>query len=171
MNPNGSAITGYNWYKRQGPRWGPPTWVTGRQFTDDNALNTRSHRYGFRAKNGVGESDMSEYTVPGEERAASKLVAWADSVGFGVRTAPNPFNSETMVYLALPEELPVTLTIHSITGQEVVRLREGAVLEAGVHTIQWAGRNDQGRAVGSGIYLYRLIAGSHTRLGKMALLR
>ena len=31
--------------------------------------------------------------------------------------------------------------------------------------------DEQGRSVGSGIYLYRLIAGTHTRLGKMVLLR
>ena len=169
---NGSAITGYYWYKRNGPMWSPPTWVTDTEFTDDNSSNTRSHRYGFRAKNAVGESPMSEYTVPAEEQRSAKLAAdFADSTGFGVLTAPNPFNSQTMIFLALPEEMPVTLTVHSITGQTVARLYESAVLEAGVHTIQWEGTDDEGRSLGSGIYLFRLVAGPHVRVGKMALIR
>ncbi len=170
---NGADITGYFWYKRQGPMWSAPIWVTHTEFTDDNSLNTRSHRYGFRAKNPVGESSMSEYTVPAEERSAgSKPVAdWADSVGFGVMAAPNPFNAETMITLSLPEEMAVTLTVHSITGQMIAKLHESEMLKAGVHTIRWRGRDEQGRFSGSGIYLYRLIGGSQVRVGKMVMLR
>ncbi len=170
---NGSAITGYYWYKRQGPTWSAPTWVTDREFTDDNSWNARSHRYAVRSKNGVGESDMAEYTVPAEEqrRSAKPVADFADSTGFGVMAAPNPFNPETAIFLALPEAMAVSLTVYGITGQEVASLREGQVLEAGLHSIRWAGRDDQGRPVGSGIYLYRLLAGTEARVGKMLLIR
>lgn len=116
---------------------------------------------------------MSEYTVPAEERSAKPVAIadFADSTGFGVTSAPNPFNPETTIFLALPEKMPVTLIVYSITGQEVVRLREGEVLEAGVHDVLWAGRDGQGRPVGSGIYLYRLVAAGQARVGKLALVR
>ena len=95
----------------------------------------------------------------------------ADSTGFGVLTAPNPFNSQTLIHLALPEDAEVTLSVHSLTGQTVARLYDHTLLEAGLHTLAWAGVDDRGRTVGSGIYLFRVIAGHRVHLGKLALIR
>jgi flagellar hook assembly protein FlgD len=47
------------------------------------------------------------------------------------------------------------LKVYSITGQLVATLEEG-LLEAGWHATVWDGRDDSGRSVGTGIYLYRL---------------
>ncbi len=41
----------------------------------------------------------------------------------------------------------------------------------GVHRVRWDGTNDRGARVSSGIYFYRLIAGSFKSTRKMVLLR
>ena len=42
---------------------------------------------------------------------------------------------------------------------------------AGVYHLEWDGRNQEGEAVTSGVYLYRLSAGSYEEVRKMLLLR
>jgi hypothetical protein len=44
-------------------------------------------------------------------------------------------------------------------------------MEAGYQTVQWNGQNVGGRAVASGIYLYRVQAGSFTTARKMLLIK
>jgi flagellar hook assembly protein FlgD len=41
----------------------------------------------------------------------------------------------------------------------------------GSHSIVWDGKNDAGRAVGSGVYFYRLSAGKESISKKMVMLR
>jgi flagellar hook assembly protein FlgD len=44
-------------------------------------------------------------------------------------------------------------------------------LPAGRHAATWDGRDEQGRSVSSGVYLYRLHAGGKILTGKMTLAR
>lgn len=83
---------------------------------------------------------------------------------------PNPFNSETQIKYALPQESNVRLVIYNILGQKVRVLVED-FQEHGYYTISWDGKNEQGEAVGSGIYFYRIQAGSFTKTAKMSLLK
>ena len=171
---NGSAITTYYWSKRGNFFWDSETTVTSTEFTDSASPNSEQHRYRVRARNSVGMGPYGYYTVAAEEQRSARfkpVAAFADSTGFGVLTAPNPFNSQTLIHLALPEEVEVTLAVHSLTGQTVARLYENTPLQAGLHTLAWPGVDDRGRPVGSGIYLYRLIAGDRLHLGKLALIR
>jgi len=72
---------------------------------------------------------------------------------------PNPFNSATVIRYALPTTADVDLAIFNLAGQRVGTLVEGA-REAGTYTVFWDGRDDDGRALASGIYLYRLQTGN-----------
>jgi WD40 repeat protein len=83
---------------------------------------------------------------------------------------PNPFNPETEIRFALPEAGQVTVKIFNATGQEVRTLVNGQY-EAGVHSVSWNGRDNNGHAVASGVYLYQLQAGSFKQVRKMSLLR
>ena len=78
---------------------------------------------------------------------------------------PNPFNPETNIAFALPENSKVSLKIYNIAGQ-LVKSYEG-YYEAGTHTITWDGTNEGGKAVASGVYLYRISAGPYTSVQKM----
>ncbi len=68
---------------------------------------------------------------------------------------PNPFNPSTSISYQLPEQSDVTLKIHNVRGQLVKELVHG-VQDAGIHTVQWNGKDAAGQTVSSGIYLYIL---------------
>jgi len=78
---------------------------------------------------------------------------------------PNPFNPTTTIQYALPERSLVTVTIFNTLGEKVAALVNGDV-EAGYHEVQF---NASGLA--SGVYLYRLQAGTYVETRKLLLLR
>jgi hypothetical protein len=78
---------------------------------------------------------------------------------------PNPFNPTTTIRFEIPEDSRITLKIFNILGEEVSTL-VNADLKAGQHEYQFNSSN-----LASGIYLYRLQAGSFVETKKMILLR
>ena len=83
---------------------------------------------------------------------------------------PNPFNSETVISWFLLEPGPVRLEVFSLTGQRVAVLQEGP-LKAGRYRVHWNARDDTGRPLASGVYLYRLATDQGVRTRKLTLLR
>lgn len=82
---------------------------------------------------------------------------------------PNPFNPSTSFALSLPEASDYAIRVFNITGQQVKSF--SGHLEAGVHTIVWDGRNDQGSQVASGVYFYKAEASGFTETRKMMMLK
>jgi leucyl aminopeptidase len=78
---------------------------------------------------------------------------------------PNPFNPSTVIAFELPESRWVTLAIFDLLGREVASLVDGWT-EAGSHTVR-LGAN----GLASGVYLYRLTAGSATLTRRMVVVR
>jgi hypothetical protein len=83
---------------------------------------------------------------------------------------PNPFNPSTTISYQLPRSGKVELKIYNMLGQEVRKLVDENQA-AGQYTVQWDGRNYNGKPVASGVYLYRLKAGEFVETKKMLLLR
>lgn len=83
---------------------------------------------------------------------------------------PNPFNPSTTISFALAKPAQVSLTIFNLLGQEVRTLIDGPIA-AGSHSIQWDGHDSRGHQTASGVYLYRLTAGSSSKTRKMVLVR
>lgn len=83
---------------------------------------------------------------------------------------PNPFNASTFIRFTLLASDQVSLRLFDINGRHLHTLLEH-VMPAGVHAIHWDGRDRQGKAVASGVYLYRLQTGNHKITRKMTLLR
>lgn len=83
---------------------------------------------------------------------------------------PNPFNPATTIRYDLKAETRVTLRVFNLLGQEVRTLVDGRE-SAGYKVIEWDGKNNQGRAVSTGIYLYRLEAGNFVKTRKMMMLK
>ncbi|PWB71358.1 hypothetical protein C3F09_07975, partial [candidate division GN15 bacterium] len=83
---------------------------------------------------------------------------------------PNPFNPQTTVGFDLPQAEHVTLTVYNLLGQRIRTLADGD-FDAGHQSVMWDGRGDNGDAVASGVYLYRLEAGSYVATKKMLLLK
>ncbi len=78
---------------------------------------------------------------------------------------PNPFNPSTTITFALPKADHVRLEVYNVIGQKVATLVDGD-LAAGVHTMRF-----DGTRLGSGIYLYRMVAekGNRSFVQKMIL--
>jgi len=84
---------------------------------------------------------------------------------------PNPFNSGTVIRFALQQADDVELAVYNLAGQRVMTLGEGP-RNAGSYTLRWNGRDDAGRELASGMYLYRLQAGKQrVETRKMLLIR
>jgi hypothetical protein len=86
------------------------------------------------------------------------------------QNVPNPFNPSTTIRFELREQADVSLIVYDVAGRSVKRLSNGTRTR-GVHTVSWDGTNDAGEHVSSGIYFYRLDAGSYVQTRKMLLLK
>ena len=90
--------------------------------------------------------------------------------GFVLRqNYPNPFNGETVIGFVLPTREEVELTVFDLVGQRVTTLVWGT-WEVGEHEVRWDGRDEYGRKLASGVYLYLLRAGSRIEGRKLLLL-
>jgi len=83
---------------------------------------------------------------------------------------PNPFNSGTSISYSLPEKSHVTIRIFNILGQEVKTVVD-EFRNAGEYSVRWDGRNNSGRSVSTGLYLYRIEAGDYSGTRKMLFLK
>lgn len=83
---------------------------------------------------------------------------------------PNPFNPSTHIKFSLPERSVARLDIFDLLGREIKGLGE-TVYSAGEHELVWDGTDELGRGAASGVYFYRLTAGSYQQSRKMVLLK
>ena len=100
---------------------------------------------------------------------SGKRVALPDSPQLA-QNAPNPFNSQTVLSYFLHAPGLARLEVFALTGQRVAVLHQGPQ-QAGYHRLHWDGRDDTGRPVASGAYLYRLVTGETVLTRKLTLLR
>ena len=82
---------------------------------------------------------------------------------------PNPFNPSTVIPYQLPTTTHVRLEVFNLLGQRLATLVDGE-RPAGAHMTQWDGTDAAGRAVGAGVYIYRLIGGGHMVSRRMVLI-
>lgn len=66
---------------------------------------------------------------------------------------PNPFNPVTTIQFALPDQATVSLVVYNMLGQEVARLVDQQLLDAGVQEVSF-----NASALASGVYFYRITA-------------
>jgi len=86
------------------------------------------------------------------------------------RNAPNPFNPVTAIGFGVDKAGPVTLRIYNAKGALVRKLVDAAMPE-GNYTVRWDGKNDRGRTVAGGVYLYELASSGRHLTRKMSLLK
>ena len=98
-----------------------------------------------------------------------KRVALPDSPQLA-QNAPNPFNSQRVLSYFLHAPGPAHVEVFALNGQRVAVLHQGPQ-QAGYHRLHWDARDDAGRPVASGIYLYRLVTNEVVLTRKLLLLR
>jgi hypothetical protein len=82
---------------------------------------------------------------------------------------PNPFNPATTIRFSMPEESFVTLKVFNTLGEEITTLINENII-AGNHEVEFS-TNSRGSDLTSGMYFYKLQAGSFVEIKKMVLMR
>lgn len=115
-----------------------------------------------------GKLTVMSFTPEFEVDVAFKSSVLPDDYALS-QNFPNPFNPTTSFTLSLPEASDYAIRIFNVAGQ-LVKTYDGHA-EAGVHTITWDGRNNQGSSVASGVYFYKAEANGFTETRKMMMLK
>ncbi|HYW68757.1 MAG TPA: FlgD immunoglobulin-like domain containing protein, partial [bacterium] len=130
-----------------------------RALSGSYALDVESARV-RDVENGELVAELVDYS-PGEETPLFFRL---------VGNTPNPFNPMTKIAYHVPHESEVTIRVYDVSGRVVTTLVDG-MSEPGRHVAVWNGRNDQGEAVGSGIYFCSMEAPDFHESTKMTLLK
>ncbi len=83
---------------------------------------------------------------------------------------PNPFNPSTRIPLTLARPGRVVVQVFDVRGAHVATVFDGSLRE-GRHAIEWAGRDDRGQPIASGMYFYTLTTNGQTLSRKMLVLK
>jgi flagellar hook assembly protein FlgD len=83
---------------------------------------------------------------------------------------PNPFNPSTTIEFALPQRETVRLDVFDILGRQVSTL-VNAEMSAGTWRVVWNGKDANGSPVATGMYIYRIQAGSFSMVKKMLMIK
>jgi Zn-dependent metalloprotease len=137
---------------------------------DTQFPNSQASKIGhllFEGKpNGI-DGNMLEKSIAEDEKASAEDNSPETVREYAlVGNYPNPFNPETVIRYALPEESNVELKIYNLMGK-LVRTFAYDSQTSGYKNIKWNGKDENGNMVSSGIYIYRLQAVSNKNQGKM----
>ena len=83
---------------------------------------------------------------------------------------PNPFNPNTTIEYQVDAFVAVEVAIFDALGQKV-RTLIAAEQAPGLYRLQWDGRTDMGLEAASGVYMYRLTAGSQRETRRLTLIK
>lgn len=157
-----STVNQYEDREYSTPHEGPVAY-----WTDDSD-------YTVTAINQSAESDMPPFVTitvfvperpnPKPYKQSSPLVEIPED--FALYAAyPNPFNSQTIIKYALPEDSYVVIEIFNISGQKIETLLS-ETKPAGYHEIVWNASN-----VASGTYLYKINTSYFSETKRLTLLK
>ncbi len=117
--------------------------------------------------NAASESDLR--TAGATTAIAAEVPSPAGAAMLGT-LSPNPFSGSTRLSYTLPAAGHGRLAIYDVAGRQVARLAEGR-MESGRQTLQWDGRDGEGRALPAGTYFARLEFAGRVEAQKIVLTR
>ena len=89
----------------------------------------------------------------------------------GLKASPNPLNPRTDISFDLRSRSRVQLRVYDVAGKLVRTLIAGDVMDPGLRSVTWNGKDDRGSPAASGTYIYRLQAGPSVSSNRMTLIR
>lgn len=116
-------------------------------YIDDVALDT-------------GQGPAAVDLTPGSDSGPTRIL-W---------TGPNPASGPSVIRFLLGSAVEARCEVYNPGGALVRRLAT-ATLRPGENEIRWDGRDEAGRPAGSGVYLYRLTAGTDVLRGRLLRVR
>jgi hypothetical protein len=113
-------------------------------------------------ENNKGWTVLGKQAIVGVEEPAQRTIPEKSELQ---QNYPNPFNPATVIAFDLPHEDHVSLVVYDLLGREVTTLLD-EVVQAGSYRLKF-----DATGMASGIYYYRIRAGSFAETRKMLLLR
>jgi len=86
------------------------------------------------------------------------------------QNTPNTFNPRTTISFSISQDGPTRLVVYNVAGR-LVDVLVDEVLRADTYEFIWEGKDENGRGVASGVYLYHLTAPGFSAAKKMTLVR
>lgn len=144
----------------------PPTWPLPENLAYSNSTLTHGGTDGYA----VGDLNW----FPDQKATYVVGVAKTDNVVPEQYTMkqnyPNPFNPETKIEFSVPKESAVKVVIYNILGQKI-RTLVNQDFKAGNYSVTWNGKDEFGKQVSTGAYLYSLETNSYKVTKKMVLMK
>lgn len=121
-------------------------------------------------RGGVVKYRLRQIDYDGSSSYSNEIFAEAGlPVSFSLeQNYPNPFNPATVIRFTIPagmDKTPVTLRVYDVAGRMVSEVMKGE-LESGYHQVSF-----NGAGLASGMYIYRLTAGTLTLSKTMMLIK
>ena len=116
---------------------------------------------------GTTTDETGHFALPLRAFSTARGTALPTDFALG-QNYPNPFNPSTIIPYQLSASAHVRLEVFNLLGQRLATLVD-AERSAGIHTAQWDATDAAGRAVGAGVYIYRLSSGGMTESRRMVL--
>jgi hypothetical protein len=145
----------------------PPAWPLPENLNYTNAALIHAGTDGFA----VG--DLNWFPEQKEQWLTSVEVNPSDVLPSSYTLSdayPNPFNPETKIDFSVKNMGKIKIHIYNVLGQKV-RTLVNKEFNAGNYTATWNGKDDFGKQVASGTYIYSLEAGDVRLAKKMVLLK
>lgn len=155
--------------------------ITYYQYQPDSIINQYSWpTFTITLGYGIGEIMEFDQEGGGPQRILRGCIIDGDTIGIITNVEnnylransfelfqnfPNPFNNSTTIKFSLPETQRVKLTIYSLLGEEL-NVLVNEYKTSGVHSVVFNADN-----LPSGVYIYRIVAGSWTSSKKLIILK
>jgi flagellar hook capping protein FlgD len=103
---------------------------------------------------------------------SKRQIGGNDNASLGLETGvyPNPFSDFTTFTFELNSNVNVRILIYNLSG-EIVKTITDSEYPRGLNEVQWNGDNNAGSPVASGVYLYRIEAGTKVIMNKVIITR
>ncbi|MFI5252614.1 MAG: multiheme c-type cytochrome [Bacteroidota bacterium] len=147
----------------------PLTTLTDDKFTDNNVINGHDYYYKVTAYDFSGNQSLVSNEIHVIINGVTDVPAMPNEFALQ-QNYPNPFNPTTEVKYQMPQAGHIRITIFNTLGVEITKLVDQDQAP-GYYTARWNGKDQSGMTVSSGIYLYRMEAGSFSTVKKMILMK
>ncbi len=132
----------------------------------DASVSSGTWYYRLRQMDLNGDESITE-EVRVDVAGVTAVTQDAVPAGFGLQqNYPNPFNPETSILFTVKAAGSASLVVYDALGREVARLFDGAAEPGRLYSVRF-----DGAGLSSGVYFYRLTAGTQTDMKRMVLTR
>ena len=178
----------WNVYRSISQNFGQAFWLNVDQMIEGAGTVTEPTEYSFTDEYGVEENTTYYYWIECIDNAGD-----TESIGpvslfipegivnngtpaspddYGLKqNFPNPFNPDTRISFALEEDGPAQITIYNLKGNKIKTIFDGIVEANMVQSAYWDGKDENGKTVATGVYLYRLRTNSTNYTKRMLLMK